>query len=538
MSESRSKIWNSLSADDNRHWDMVIVGGGITGAGILREATRQGLKVLLVEQKDFAWGTSSRSSKMVHGGLRYLAQGDFALTRHSLQERERLLNQAPGLVNRMGYYMLLQKGQFPGRLAMTAVLKLYDFIAGIKDNRYCNKNTVKSIFPGINDSRLTGGCYYTDAVTEDARLVLRVIQESKANSDAGQLAVLNYVKAKKLLKDNGRVTGVHLKDMETGKEIRVNSPVVINATGAWADRLRNEVNSEKRVRPLRGSHLIVPHKRLPVSAVATVMHPQDGRPVFIFPWEGATVVGTTDLDHADNMDVEASITHEEMDYLLELVNAHFPTAAISEKDVLATYAGVRPVISSDKAAKSRSRKPSKERRDHAVWSDDGLITVSGGKLTTFRLIAQDVLKAAQPFLEKTFADFSDDQVFSPVKTNPEKYFAIDASRAKRLLGRFGDESHALLNAAQVEEYGLIGDSTYCLAECRWSIRNELVVHLDDLLLRRTRLGLLLKEGGAQIFDQLKALFKDELGWDGDRWQSELDRYRAIWKKHYSLPAKG
>ncbi|BFM14064.1 glycerol-3-phosphate dehydrogenase/oxidase [Maricurvus nonylphenolicus] len=537
MGESRSKIWDSLSCDNNRHWDVIIVGGGITGAGILREAARQGLKALLVEQKDFAWGTSSRSSKMVHGGLRYLAQGDFKLTRHSLQERERLLNQAPGLVDRMGYYMLLQKGQFPGRFAMSAVLKLYDFIAGVKDNRYCNKNTIKSIFPGINDTGLTGGCYYTDAVTEDARLVLRVIQESKNSSAADQLAVLNYVKAKKLLKENGRVVGVQLRDMESGKEVRVNGSVVINATGAWADRLRNEVNTEKRVRPLRGSHLVVPHHRLPVSAVATVMHPQDGRPVFIFPWEGATVVGTTDLDHSANMDMEASITYQELDYLLELVNAHFPSAAITVKDVLATYAGVRPVISSDKAAKSRSRKPSKERRDHAVWSDDGLITVSGGKLTTFRLIAQDVLKAAEPLLGKKLTDFADDRVFSPVKTDPEKYFAIDAARAKRLLGRFGDKSHAVLSDAQVDEHGLIGDSTYCLAECRWSLRNELVVHLDDLLLRRTRLGLLLKEGGVQIFDQLKALFKDELGWDGERWQSELDRYRSIWKKHYSLPVK-
>ncbi len=535
MHVNREELWQSLSQHNSQPWDVIVVGGGITGAGVLREAARQGLRALLVEQRDFAWGTSSRSSKMVHGGLRYLAQGDLKLTRHSLQERERLLKEAPGLVNRMSYYMLLRKGQFPGRLAMSLVLKLYDLIAGVKDNCYCKPEALKGVFPGINNQQLRGACYYTDAVTDDARLVLRVLQESLKNSECGQIAALNYVKANKLLKQKGRVTGLVVEDVETGREIELQSSVVINATGAWADRLRNEVNPEQRVRPLRGSHLIIPHQRLPVSAVVTAFHPKDKRPVFIFPWEGATVIGTTDLDHSGDLNTEASIDAEEFDYLLELVNLQFPASGITRDDVLATYSGVRPVIASDKASKSSSCKPSKERRDHAVWSDAGLITVSGGKLTTFRLIAKDALKAAQPWLSVSGKRVSDSNVFSPTHLTSEDLFPHDFPRSKRLLGRFGDDSALLLKAAETHEHNVIDSTEYCLAECRWSLKNESVLHLDDLMLRRTRLGLLLKDGGTELFDDLRYMFTDELGWCRDRWEQECERYNTIWQQHYSLP---
>ncbi|WP_338109350.1 glycerol-3-phosphate dehydrogenase/oxidase [Pseudomaricurvus alkylphenolicus] len=535
MNLDRETLWQELSGPDKRHWDIIIVGGGITGAGVLREAARRGLKALLVEQRDFGWGTSSRSSKMVHGGLRYLAQGDLKLTRHSLQERERLLQEAPGLVERMGYYMMLRKGQFPGRWAMSLVLKIYDFIAGIKDNRYYDKETVSGLFPGINQNGLRGACYYTDAVTDDARLVVRVLQEAlNAGSQAGVRA-LNYVKAKSLLRSDGKISGLVLEDTDSGESVELQASVVINATGTWADRLRNEVNPEQRVRPLRGSHLVIPHHRLPVNAVATVMHPRDKRPVFIFPWEGATVVGTTDLDHGQDLDVESSITREEVDYLLQLVDSQFPDHAIIETDVIATYSGVRPVIASDKASSSASKMPSKERRDHAVWADSGLVTVSGGKLTTFRLIAEDALKAAEPWLRISNVDVEDNAVFRTAQTHPAQVFADDIPRAKRLLGRLGDDCVRFFSEANPCEHQRIASTDYCLAECRWSVRNESVQHLDDLLLRRTRLGLLLKNGGVELFDKLREMFRDELGWNTQKWQSEQERYQQIWCSYYSLP---
>lgn len=521
----RKDLLAKMHQGESLEWDIIVVGGGITGAGVLREAVRRGYRALLVEQKDFAWGTSSRSSKMVHGGLRYLAQGDLKLTRHSLTERERLLREAPGLVERMGYYFTLRKGVFPGRLLFSIILGLYDRLAGIKDNRYFSTEQVLEKFNGLSQQGLKGACYYTDAVTDDARLVLRVIQESVA---AGGYA-LNYAAVSHLLTEAGEVKGVQLQDADSGKTVSLRASVVINATGAWADRLRGEVNPEKRVRPLRGSHLVLPWDRLPVPEVLALMHPEDGRSVFIFPWEGTTVVGTTDLDHSKDLDTEASITTQEVDYLLDATNNQFPQLAVSAADIISTWAGIRPVIGSEK-----SKDPSKERRDHAVWSDSGLVTVSGGKLTTFRLIAMDALAAAESRLPQPQAS-QDDRIFAPVSTTPESVFPEDKDRATRLLGRLGSEAINLVRNTDASEQERITGTQFSLAECRWAARHEAVQHLDDLLLRRTRLGLLLPQGGEQLFAALQVICADELGWSSSDWEHELQRYREIWQRYYSLP---
>ena len=502
---------------------MIIVGGGITGAGILREAVRQNLKVLLIEQRDFAWGTSSRSSKMVHGGLRYIAQGDIKLTQHSLQERERLLKEVPGLVERMGYYFPLRKGQFPGRFIFSALLAIYDKLAGIKDHRYFNAASMLKHFPGINAHHLKGACYYTDTAVDDARLVLRVLQEA---IDKGGVA-LNYIKAHHLLEENNKINGLVIENVENKEQLEVKAQLVINATGAWADVLRNEIVSEKRVRPLRGSHIVLALKTLPVQDALTLFHPKDKRPVFIFPWEGCTVIGTTDLDHKESLDKEACITQDELDYLLEVVSHQFPETAISHKDIISTFAGVRPVIASED-----SKDPSKERRDHAVWCDKGLITVSGGKLTTFRLIALDVMAAAEPYLSQPYLKTTDTRVFETptIQENDDAWM-------QRLYGRYGQYANELLQkAATAAEKEPIAATAFCLAECRWAAKHESVVHLDDLLLRRTRLGLILGKGGESIFPALKKICHEELAWDDACWAEELARYKNIWQSHYYLPS--
>jgi len=521
----REALWNALKGGDTT-WDMVIVGGGIIGAGVLREAARRGLKTLLVEQQDFAWGTSSRSSKMVHGGLRYISHGDIKLTRDSLMERERLLREAPGLIERMGYYFTLRKGQFPGRFLFGIVLSLYDALAGIKNHRYFNTPAMQKLFSGIGSKGLKGAMYYTDTVTDDARLVLRILQDA---IDAGGCA-LNYIKAESLLKTAGQVTGVVLENAESGEQIDIHCKSVINATGAWADRLRNEVNPEKRIRPLRGSHLVLPMARLPVADALTLFHPVDKRPVFIFPWEGTTVVGTTDLDHNREMDEEPVISEEELAYLLEAVHKLFPDHNISRDDIISTWSGVRPVIGSDEA-----RDPSKERRDHAVWSDNGLVTVSGGKLTTFRLIALDAINAATQTLGSLETKESDDTIFKTPSITVADLNTPDKKWAQRLIGRYGQHAKNLLDAAPEAERLPIENTEFCLAECRWAARNESVVHLDDLLLRRTRLGSLLERGAEALFGHLETICAEELHWDAQRWQSELTRYRDIWKKYYFLP---
>ncbi len=530
----RKALWQQLRQEPHRHWDVIIVGGGIIGAGVLREAARRGLKALLIEQRDFSWGTSSRSSKMIHGGLRYLAQGDLKLTRHSVQERERLLKEAPGLIERIGYYFLLRKGQFPGRFAMGLVLTVYDKLAGIKDHRYVDKKTVVQQFPGIRSQDLKGACYYTDTAVDDARLVLRILQE--AIQAGGQ--TLNYVQVKHLIKepavDGGegdQISGVVVEDVaglegeERGETLELNASVVVNATGAWADRLRSEVIDEKRIRPLRGSHLIFPHKLLPVQAALTLFHPEDKRPVFVFPWEGATLVGTTDFDHQEDLDNEASITHNEVEYLLQILAVYYPDCGLGREDVISSFSGIRPVIGSDK-----NKDPSKERRDYAVWADKGLVTVSGGKLTTFRLTAIDTLDAARPWLKEVEPRESGDHVFTTPDTQAPR-----GSWISRIIGRYGNNADHLLAQTDEGEQELIKETQFCLAECRWAAKHESVVHLDDLLLRRTRLGLLLKNGAAELFPRLEKICQKELGWDTTKWQSEVSRYQGILQRHYSLP---
>lgn len=531
----RDLLWSTLIEDDfscsavessDPSWDLIIVGGGITGAGILREAARRGLKALLVEQQDFAWGTSSRSSKMVHGGLRYLGQGDYKLTRHSLQERERLLEELPGLVERMGYFFTLRKDHSLPPWAVKILLWLYDRLAGIRDHRRVDLNELAQRAPGIDPQQLRDCFYYTDAVTDDARLVLRVLQEAIA--DGG--CALNYVKAERLITDDqGQVKGVSLFNDESGQQVNVSSRMVINATGAWADKLRNQVNPEKRVRPLRGSHLVVARERLSVTDAVTLMHPDDRRAMFVFPWENRTVIGTTDLDHRDGLDREASISAEEVDYLLRAANDLFPTAKLDQQDVISSWSGVRPVIGSEK-----NKDPSKERRDHAIWRDQNLITVSGGKLTTFRLIALEVLSVVDEVFSVPQMDPSL-PVFTALSVTSSQLPQLSAEQAKHLIARYGDMAVDLIGHASADELKPFADTWVCPAECRWLLQREGVLHLDDLLLRRTRLGQLLEAGAESILESLSPIFQQELGWSLECWETEVDRYRRIWREHYFLP---
>lgn len=523
----RNQLWEKLKSGQTEY-DAIIVGGGITGVGILREAARIGIKALLVEQKDYAWGTSSRSSKMVHGGLRYIAQGDIALTKHSVQERERLIEEAPGLIDRMGYLFTIRKGQIPGKLMFNGLLKVYDSLAGIKTADYFEKKSLLTKVPGLNDKGLKGASYYTDAVTDDARLVLRVLEQAiAAGGEAG-----NYLAVEDLDRDNnGNVSGAVIKNVESGESATVKAKVVINATGAWVDYLREKICGKRTIRPLRGSHIVIPRHLAPVNDALTLFHPDDKRPVFVFPWEGATIIGTTDLDHSDDLNKEPGISQEEVDYLMTVANSQFPDSAISEASIISTWAGVRPVISTDK-----SKDPSKEKRDHSVWVDKGLVSVSGGKLTTFRLIALDTLKAAKPFLGNSVHKATTETIISPATVAPAEVCSQDTEWARRLIGRYGDAAKELLQSAPDKEQNKINDTLFCLAEIRWAARHEAVVHLDDLMLRRTRLGSLLKQGGTELLDDIKPICNEELNWTDEHWEKEKQRYLELWQQSYSLPS--
>lgn len=532
----RERGWSEL----DQPWDMIIIGGGITGAGILRQATHAGLRALLVEAHDFASGTSSRSSKLVHGGMRYLKNAQFKLTLESVSEREYLLRQGRGLVNRLGFlYASLRGDKMPGFI-FGAGLTVYDLMAGQPvltgrsgwSHRAYDTLDMRELCPPLTTPALTGGYRYFDAQTDDARLVLRLLRESVM---AGGLA-LNYARVASLLKTaNGQVCGVVLKDTsgEMEKEMEIRGRIVVNATGAWTDALRVALRPSSplrtRMRPLRGSHLVLPLRRLPLTRAVTFLHPKDSRPVFALPWEGAVIFGTTDVDHKTDLQTDPAISAEEFEYLLTALQHVFPRQELSEDDITATFSGLRPVVDTGKAD------PSKESREHAIWDENGLLTVAGGKLTTFRIMARDALRAARQHLGHVHFDPN-----IPVLNPPPA--AIDiltdetlhSAGRLRLLGRYGADAPALLAPQNRPELTPVGATPYLFAELRHAARAEGVVHLDDLLLRRVRLGLLVPNGGVELLESIRSIVQPELGWEGARWESEVTAYHRLWKQSYSL----
>ncbi len=522
---SREKLWQDFESGSATRWDVIVVGGGITGAGILREAVRRGYRTLLIEQRDFAWGTSSRSSKMVHGGLRYLAAGNVSLTRHALQEREKLIREAPRLVERLGYYFPLYRGRFPPRFGAALLFWLYDRFAGIRDHRWVGRNALAEVFGQLDLDGIRGAYYYTDAVTDDARLTLRVLQESVAQDGV----VRNYTRVNRLIRESGTVTGVAVEDLETGSELDLHATVVINATGAWADRLGDLSGAGLKIRPQRGSHLIVSAEEFPVPAALFMLHPDDDRRLFIYPWEGRTIIGTTDIHHERSLDTAASMTREELTYLLKAAAQLFPRRPPRESDVISSWSGVRPILVAD-----TSENASQASREHRVWVEDGMVSCSGGKLTTFHHMAIDVMNRAKPLLPSVKHD-SDQRIFAPHQLSGEDVLAEDPLRGERLLGRYGEHALALIRDAPDCERAAIPGTRTCLAQVRWALKNESVVHLDDLMLRRTRLGLLLKNGGEEVLDDVRGIAAEVRGWSDEQWRAERERYLSVISSYYSVP---
>ncbi len=471
-------------------YDMVVVGGGITGAGVFLRAAAMGLSVLLLEQKDFAWGTSSRSSKMVHGGLRYLKQGKFFLTRASVKERERLVAAYPDLVKPLGFIMPVYQGHGPSKTTMQLGLSMYSLMAMKKQHQGLTRNQTRSVLPFANHENLTGGFTFTDAQVDDARLVLRVIAQGCALGGSA----FNYTAVCSVNRNaRGQVAGVTARQDETGLCHTIQASVVVNATGVFAERLHPSPEPDLHLRPLRGSHLVFPGDLLPVNRVVSFVHPRDQRPVFIFPWKGCAVLGTTDVDHDQDITAEPFVQKHEADYLLEGAAFALPGLHLDPDRCIASMAGVRPVLS------RRRTQASTESREHVVWQDRGLVTVTGGKLTTFRLLAADAIKAALPFLPRQ----------GRTKQKPPGT-VIPGSVASRSPGPWQDE---VARAAAHEQ----------------------VHHLSDLLLRRTRLGILHPRGGRQILNEVGTICRPVLGWDEQRWQQEQADYLKLWDRYYSPP---
>ncbi len=536
----RDEAWQQLA----RPWDVIIIGGGITGAGILREASRMGLRALLLEARDFAYGTSSRSSKMVHGGLRYLKNLQVRMTLESVHERQRLLHEARGLVVPRGFLLANYAGERTPAWIYGIALVLYDILGLHWGHRHYGRAALLDLCPPLNPKGLLGGYRYLDAQVDDARLVLRLIRRGV---QGGGLAI-NYAPVVGLLRGPaGQVRGVAVRDAAARdaaganagalREIEVSAPVVINASGVWADAMRTMAGAparlDRQLRQLRGSHLVFPWQRLPLARVVGFMHPDDGRPVFALPWEGVSLVGTTDVDHDHSLAGEPAIGAAEFEYLLRAAQFAFAGQELTVADVQGTFSGVRPVVNTGRVD------PSAESREHVLWAENGLLTVAGGKLTTFRLMARTALRAVRGQLPHGAG--RDGARRQPIldgapPIGAKTTVAIAPPVLRRLAGRYGPELPRVLAAAAPGELSPIEPGLPAVwAEARWAAMAEGVVHLEDLMLRRLRLGLTMPRGGLDFVPALRPIVQPALGWSDARWGLEAERYRQLWASSYWLP---
>jgi glycerol-3-phosphate dehydrogenase len=514
----------TLSDFASQPWDLLVIGGGITGAGIMREAARLGKRVLLVEQNDFASGTSSRSSKLIHGGLHYLARGQLGLVREAVRERERLIRAGTGLVERQGF-VLVGEDDRRHKLLNYAGLGLYDLLARRRPGaRHLDVSDIQRHAPGLAP-HCTEALAYVEAVTDDARLVLCVIRQGCRLG--GQ--ALNYVEAIGLLRGaNGRVIGARLRNRETGEEAELGAQVVVNAAGPWADTVRAHLGAPARLRLVRGSHLIFPGHRLPVTQAIAARHPDSRHPICVVPWEGVTMIGTTSIEDRGSMNELKRISHGEVAYLLRAAQVMFPALGLSTADIRATLTGVRPIVD------ARTSDAATASRDYAIWDEDGLVTVAGGKLTTFHLMAVKTLrKLCHRWPDRRCGD-RPSPVFEECGQLPPG-LPYDTAIAHRLGARYGSEGLAAISAMSPDDHHRMPSLGVLWGELRWAARAECVRHLDDLLLRRLRIGLTVADGGLALFEGIRPIVKSELGWCEERWQSEVAAYRQRWQREHGVP---
>lgn len=520
----RETTWQGL----DQPWDVIVIGGGITGAGIFNMAAQKGLKVILLEANDFAFGTSSRSSKLVHGGIRYLKNRQYDVVKESVKERQRLLRESDGLVDPLAFVFPAYESNYHETKLMKIGVILYDLMAPRWQHGTLNEKQARNALPALSHENLIGGVRYDDACVDDSQLVLRVIMDGIRFGGSA----LNYTRVIKLCKSkNGLIEGVLVQD-ETSlinpAHIELRGKVVINATGPWSDQLRETINGAPMLRRLRGSHLVFSQEAIPLNAAVTMLHPRDNRALFAIPWENRTLIGTTDLDH-DLHEDETRITPAEVAYLLEAARYTFPGHPVNEADIISTFSGLRPVINTN------ASHPSLESRAHQIWREEGMVTVAGGKLTIFRVMAADVL------------NFCADQLpgnprfnhRAPCFIHPKPQTRQDLSNPDWLLmaGRLGADVNTFFQQADPADLHPIDPIPELWAELAWAAQHEAVVHLDDLLLRRVRLGVMFPNGGLDLMDRVRKRVQAPLGWTDETWDAEVERYRQIWADNYYLPEK-
>lgn len=495
-------------------FDVLVVGGGITGAGVALDAASRGMRTALVERDDFGVGTSSRSSKLVHGGLRYLSQGDYGLVAQALAERQRLLANAPHLVRPLPF-LVPAYGSRARMRAISTALWLYDLAGGFRIgclHRWLSAGDALTRAPALRADGLVGAHLYLDAQADDARLTLAVVRTAVLDQRA---VAANHTAVTELLRDRaGQVVGAHVEADGNGFDVRASA--VVSAAGVWADELRGD--GHRSIRPAKGVHVTLPSELVPVDVALVLPVPADGRSIFVVPWPGADriYVGTTDTDYDGPLDHPAC-TADDVAYLLDALNAALATTVASD-DVVGTWAGLRPLL----AGAGSERSADLSRRHRVERATDGLITIAGGKLTTYRAMAADTVDEVQAALGR--------------RRTPSRTAALPLHGATatgdgaHLAGRYGTEARVI--AAMVDADPGLGERLvptlpYLRAEAVYAARYEMACSLEDVLSRRTRSLILDRDASAAAAPDVAALLAAELGWTDTETARQVDCFRAV-----------
>jgi glycerol-3-phosphate dehydrogenase len=513
--------------------DLLVIGGGITGAGIAQDAAARGLKTILVEKNDFAGGTSSKSSKLVHGGLRYLEHLQIGLMRESVSERHTLTRLAPGLV-RWAPFLLPHFAGKERQWKYSVGLWLYDHLARTPDelkHRSLDGAATLECCPELRRDGLEGAALFHDCITDDARLVLAVVLDAQARG----AEVYNYVSVQELVREGGRAVGVLARDVLTDEYWEIRARQIVSATGPWTDQalaLMHERQEDRRIRPAKGTHIVLRRSRLNLKHTLLIPSARDRRFLFVIPWYEGIVIGTTDTDYGGDPD-KAQPERSDVDYIMDALDWSFPDARITLGDVVSSYAGIRPLI--NVPGKSTSDVP----REYKVFeSGSGILCVAGGKLTTYRLMARTVVDRVVSKLRRrtktlnvvpswthriklgnppdgTFRPFGKVDLPEDVRAHLIADYGAWAMQITAIL-----EVHPRLGRRMVE--GL----PYLMAEAYFAATREKARTLEDVLARRTRVALLDPGRGRGCMKDVCEIMAKELNWDSTEAERQVRAYEA------------
>ncbi|MFX1531516.1 MAG: FAD-dependent oxidoreductase [Promethearchaeota archaeon] len=544
--KNRQKIIEKLQ---DTYYDVIVIGAGITGAGVAREASMRGLKVAVIDKQDFAAGTSSRSSKLAHGGIRYLGLGEMDIVRESTTERNWMRVHIPHLVRPIPFLFIAIKGGKYKKRDILGACRIYDFLGddksdfkNYKKHKWYSPEEIFEMEPEFIREGNIGGAVYYDNNVDDARLTIETLKEAIIR-DAD---VVNYCKATGYIKDKGKIVGVQCLDLENNSDFKIKGTLVINATGIWTDELLENYPEDvpkPLIRPTKGVHLQFKRKHVKNNMATIIRSISDDRAFFVLPRDkNFTIIGTTDTDYKGDL-ANPFCNKDDANYLINSVKHYFPNAELNYNNILSTYAGIRPLVM------QKGKSESEISRKHIIFfSDDGLLTITGGKLTAFRSMAEDLFKKIEG--KEIFPNIGREDNFSKkryiISLDKEDWLEhlknsgiqLEENVADHLYQQYGKGALKILEIIRENESlkeKILKDNDFIKAEIIYCLRNEMTLHLIDIFRRRTEMSLWISHKNANKAAEIVAdLIATEYSWDEDKKKQEIDSYMHYIKRTTSF----